>query len=582
MPIGAAPGRSNNPYRQAMRGLRRTLIQAGLFSAAMNILMLTGPIYMLQVYDRVLSSSSVATLQGLFIIVVVLYGFLGLYDFLRARLLSRAAYRLDTLTGAAAFDTWLRSGIGNDGPAENPLRDLEIVRGFLASPAIAGLFDVPSIPFFLAIVFFLHAWLGWLTVAGAVVIAGAAILNKTMTQDSISDAMAMEAAERNFVEKSRRNAEAVTALGMGLKVTRRWQDIHHAALARMQQGGDRGEAFSAFSKSFRLLLQSMLLTVGAYLAIRQEVTPGAIVATSIIAGRALAPVDQVIGQWRMIGRAREAHHRIIATFDRRPAEPRRLSLPAPQGHLRIIGLTKLLPPPLQTPERSRILDRISFELAPGDALCVIGNSAAGKSSLAKILVGAWQPDAGEVRLDGARLFQWPPEELGRHIGYLPQSIEMMPGTIADNIARFDRTARDQDVVAAAQLAGVHEMILKLPKGYTTLIGSAEQPLSGGQIQRLGLARALYGNPRLVVLDEPNSNLDAQGDEALSSALQALRARDAVVVVMAHRPNVIKVVNKVMILHKGVNAHFGDQEEVIRMAVRGVPGPVPVRSTGRTG
>jgi PrtD family type I secretion system ABC transporter len=357
-------------------------------------------------------------------------------------------------------------------------------------------------------------------------------------------------------------------------VTRRWQDLHRAMLGRMQTGGDRSEGFTAFSKSFRLLLQSMLLTLGAYLAIKQEVSPGAIIATSIIAGRALAPVDQVIGQWRGIARAREAHRRLLETFDRQPPEPRPISLPPPKGKLQVIGLTKLLPPNLQSPDRSRILDRISFELEPGDGLGVIGNSAAGKSSLAKLLVGAWAPDAGEVRLDGARLGQWHSDELGRHVGYLPQMLELLPGTIAENISRFDPNARDRDIVAAAQTAGVHEMILTLPGGYSTAIGTATQPLSGGQIQRLGLARALYGKPRIVVLDEPNSNLDSKGDDALTEAIQTLRDRGAVVIVMAHRPSVINAVNKVMILHRGVNAHFGPREEVIRMALQAAPEPGP--------
>src|SRR5690606_3348418 len=391
--------RMNNPYRKALRELRRSFVQAGLFSAAINILMLTGPIYMLQVYDRVLSSGSVATLQGLFVIVVVLYAFLGLYEFLRARLLSRASYRLDEILGRKAFEHWLRSGILLERTNENPMRDLEVVRSFLASPAILGLFDVPWIPFFLVIVFSLHPWLGYLTLAGAAVVAVAAYLNQAVTLKTTAEAMAIDAAERGFVERSRRQAEAVLALGMQGKILHRWQDMHEKSLARMQRGGDRSEVFAAFSKAFRLLLQSMLLTLGAFLAIRQEVSPGAIIATSILAGRALAPLDQVIGQWRAIGRASEAHKRLLATLDRMPPEQRHIKLPDPKGNLQVAHLTKLIPGASRISERTRILDRITFTLAPGDGLGVIGNSAAGKSSLAKLLVGAWVPDAGEVRLD---------------------------------------------------------------------------------------------------------------------------------------------------------------------------------------
>lgn len=565
----AIPDFTINPYRTAIREMRKTLVMVGLFSAAVNILMLTGPIYMLQVYDRVLASGSVATLQGLFLIVVILYGFLGLYDFLRARLLSRGAYQLDKRIGSEAFNVFLKDGIGRDRMGQNPPRDLDTVRGFLTSPAIQGLFDLPWIPVFLIIVFFLHPLLGWLTTAGAAVVAIAAILNKYSTQSLISEAMGLEARERAFVDKSSRNAETLLALGMHGNVIRRWQALHNSVLARIQRGSDRGEVFSSFSKSFRLLLQSMLLTLGAYLAIKQEVSPGAIIATSIIAGRALAPVDQVIGQWRMIARARGAHHRLLACFDL-PPPPRHVELPAPKGNVRLIGLTKLLPQALQTPERSRILDRISFELEPGDGLGVIGNSAAGKSSLAKLLVGAWSADAGEVRLDGALLDQWHPNDLGRHVGYLPQTLELLPGTIAENISRFDPAARDSDIIAAAQIADVHEMILKLPAGYLTMLGGPAQPLSGGQIQRLGLARALYGKPALIVLDEPNSNLDSIGDDALASAIQKLRANGSVVIVMSHRPSIINSVNKVMILQQGTNAYFGPREEIIRKALEAAP------------
>ncbi|HEX9857166.1 MAG TPA: type I secretion system permease/ATPase [Paracoccaceae bacterium] len=574
--------RDKNPYRTAMRQLRGTFLQVGLFSAAINILMLTGPIYMLQVYDRVLSSGSIATLQGLFGIVVVLYAFLGIYELLRARLLSRASYRLDAMIGDKAFDFWLRSGVVPDRSGYNPIRDLEVTRGFLASPAILGIFDVPWIPLFLAVVFFIHPWLGYLTVAGAVVVAIAALLNQAMTRQSIHDAMALDASERNFIERSRHNAEAVLALGMQRKITRRWQELHLNSLARMQQGGERSEVFSAFSKAFRLLLQSALLTLGAYLAVRQEISPGAIIATSIIAGRALAPVDQVIGQWRSIGRAREAHRQLKKAFDNMPPERQHVRLPDPAGQLEVTRLTKVVPGHIRTSERTKILDRVSFSLSPGDGLGVIGSSAAGKSSLARLLVGAWQPDLGEVRLDGATLDQWHPDDLGRHIGYLPQELEMLPGTIAENIARFDPAARDALVIEAAQIAGVHEMILTLPDGYSTRIGTVAQPLSGGQLQRLGLARAIYGIPRLIVLDEPNSNLDSTGDDALTGAIQTLRDRGCVVIVMAHRPSAIAAVNKVLILHKGAVAHFGDKEEVFRLAMRPAAPPAAAPAVQKIG
>ncbi|MCB6179332.1 type I secretion system permease/ATPase [Rhodobacter sp. Har01] len=574
--------RKRNPYHQAIRSLRNTFLLVGLFSAAINILMLTGPIYMLQVYDRVLSSSSVATLQGLFVIVVVLYVFLGFYEFLRSRLLSRASYRLDMQVGGKSYDFWMRSANLQDRPRENLMQDIEVVRGFLASPAVLGIFDLPWIPVFLGLVFFIHPWLGYLTLGGAVVVGIAAFLNQYLTQRHIGESMSMESNERSFLERVRRNSEAVHALGMQSKLQLRWTRLHESRLASAQRGGDRSEAFSAFSKSFRLLLQSMLLTLGAYLAIHQEVTAGAIVATSIIAGRALAPVDQVIGQWRSIARAREAHRRLTTTLDNLPPERYHIRLPAPKGHLQVIQVSKLMPGATPLSDRPNILDRISFTLSPGDGLGVIGNSAAGKSSLAKILVGAWTPDAGEVRLDGATLDQWRPEDLGKHIGYLPQQLEMLPGSIAENISRFDLQAEDSQIIEAAQIAGVHEMILALPGGYSTQIGTPAQPLSGGQIQRLGLARAIYGTPRLIVLDEPNSNLDSQGDEALTAAIQKLRDRGAVVIVMAHRPSAISTVNKVMIMHKGMILQFGNKDELLRTTtpIRMAPNPAPNPAPGQ--
>ena len=570
-------GNQPNLYGNALRAMRRTFLLVGLFSAVINLLMLTGSLYMLQVYDRVLSSGSVPTLLGLFAVVVVLYVFLGLYEFVRSRLLSRASYQLDTVIGAEAFRVWLRVNVpGERRQAEGqPLQDLEVVRNFLGSPAILGLYDTPWIPFYLAIVFFIHPWLGILTIAGAVIVAFAAVLNRLLTQEAISRSMAAEASERGFSEHGRRSAEVIQALGMQGRIIEKWKQMHHARLGVGQVGGDISEVVSAFSKAFRLLLQSAMLTLAAYLVLQQEITAGMIIASSIIAGRALAPVDQVIGQWRMIARADESHKRLRAFFEGRPAERPRIILPDPTGVLSVSMLTKLAPGAAPEKERARILDQVSFQLQPGDGLGVIGNSAAGKSTLARLLVGAWQADSGEIRLDGATLDQWDPVALGRSIGYLPQTLDMLPGTIRDNIARFDPAADDTMVIEAARLAGVHEMILRLPDGYASHVGGGDQPLSGGQIQRLGLARALYGWPKIIVLDEPNSNMDVGGDDALCAAILEMRKLGSVVIVMAHRPSAIAAVNKLMILHQGTLAQFGDKVEVLRSAgSRREPPPSP--------
>ncbi|WP_052265234.1 type I secretion system permease/ATPase [Ruegeria sp. ANG-R] len=552
-------------YEGAVRKLRRTFIAVALFSAAVNILMLTGPMFMLQVYDRVLASGSVPTLQALYLIVLVLFVFLGVYDFLRTRLMSRASYRLDQMVGKPAYDIWVRSALQETPALGRPLNDLAVVRGFLPSPSMLGFFDLPWIPLYLAVVFYIHAWLGWLTVAGLSVVLVLALANQWSTNRHHAKAMQMDGTESFFVEQSRRNAEAIVPLGMASRVAGKWADMHHDGLATGQVGGDRAEGFAAASKAFRMLLQSTLLGLGGYLALQQEISAGMIVATSIIAGRALAPVDQVIGQWRNVVRAREAHRRLKTAFASVPAMKPIIDLPPATGHLKLAGVTKL--PGDRRADRPPILENVSFRLEPGDAVGVIGPSASGKSTLARILVGALLPDQGEVRLDEATLDQWSEEALGRQIGYLPQKLELLSGTIRDNIARFDGDAQDEDVIEAARIAGVHEMILQLPDGYATQLGFGTAPLSGGQLQRIGLARAIFGKPRYVILDEPNSNLDAAGDDALSQAIVTLREQGSTVVVMAHRPSAISAVNKVLVLHSGRVAEFGDKEEILQKSVR---------------
>lgn len=559
------PNRSR--YKAALRKLRGAFLLAALFSAGVNILMLTGPMFMLQVYDRVLASGSVPTLIGLFAVVVLLFGFMGLYDFLRVRLLSRAGYHLDRDLGDAGFQEWLASGVSGNRANRRPLGDIAVLRGFLASPAMLGFFDLPWVPFYLAVVFYIHPWLGFLTLGGAVVVTIAALAGQLLTDASYKRAMGMDAGESFFVDQAYRNAEPVIAMGMATRLRSRWRAMHDDGLASGQSGGDWSEGLAAFSKAFRMLLQSAMLALGAYLAIYQTISAGMIVATSIIAGRALAPIDQVIGQWRSIVRAREAHRRLAELLTAPPPPTAAVALPAPLGHLAVNGVTKFAPGQTLRADRPPILSNVSFALIPGDALGVIGPSASGKSTLARLLVGAWLPDTGEIRLDGATYDQWDATTLGPHIGYLPQSLELLSGTVRDNICRFDPAGEDQAIIAAAQLAGVHDMILSLPRGYATEIGHSAPPLSGGQVQRVGLARALYGNPQLIVLDEPNSNLDAIGDDALMRAIMACRERGATLVIMAHRPSAIAAVNKVLVLQNGSVAHFGDKDAVLNQAVR---------------
>lgn len=553
-------------YTEAFKRARGAFLAVALFSAAVNVLMLTGPIFMLQVYDRVLSSGSVPTLQALYIIVVVLFVFLGLYDFFRTRIMSRAAYRLDQNVSEGAYAIWMRSALADQPLLKRPLADLATVRGFMSSPIILGFFDLPWIPLYVAVCFLVHPWLGMLTLAGLFIVMALALLNQIFTRKHTAKAMQMDGTESFFVEQSRRTAEAVIPMGMRKGVSARWSEMHRDGLATGQVGGDRGQGFTAASKAFRLLLQSSLLGLGGYLALQQQITAGMIVATSIIAGRALAPIDQVIGQWATVVRAREAHKRLKSTFADAPLQRPVVDLPPATGNLAVGGISKFVPGD-RARERAPILDAVSFALEPGDALGVIGPSASGKSTLARILVGATQADEGSVRLDGATLDQWSEDQLGNQIGYLPQKLELLTGTVRDNIARFNADASDEDVISAARIAGVHDMILQLPDGYATQLTIDAGPFSGGQLQRIGLARALYGMPRYLVMDEPNSNLDAAGDTALSNAIMTMREAGSTIVVMAHRPSAIAAVNKVLVLHGGRVADFGPRDEVLKKSVR---------------
>lgn len=568
-----------NTYKALLKRLRPTFMIAGLFSAVINVLMLTGSIYMLQVYDRVLPSGSVPTLVGLFVIVVVLHVFLGFYDFLRTRLLARAAVQLDISVGAEAFRGW----IGTDSRKGQPLRDIDTMRGFLSGPAMAGVFDVPWVPLYLGILFVIHAWLGLLTLAGAAIVIVIAFVNHKLTHDAVRKAMVFESDERSFAAQCRRSSDTIQAMGMTDRVTTEWERRHHLALAAGQTSSDPSEVLAAFSQSFRMLLQSGILTMGAYLVLKQEMSAGMIIASSILSGRALAPVDRIIGQWRMVGRATEAHQRLTAYFAVPTEQTVTVALPAPSGKINVTRLTKYIPNQSPTAtDRVCMVKHISFDLSPGDGLGVIGNSASGKSTLAKLLVGALRADEGEIRLDGATRDHWDQAALGRYIGYLPQTVEMLPGSIRDNISRFDPAAPDRAVIEAAKLTGVHEMILALPYGYSTPLGGEQTPLSGGQMQRLGLARAVYGMPQIVVLDEPNSNLDAAGNDALAHVITALRDRGSVVIVMAHRPNVIAAVNKVLVLQSGTVSRFGLRDDILgptSMDARPMPSVVYRSVTG---
>ncbi|SMY09303.1 type I secretion system permease/ATPase [Flavimaricola marinus] len=576
-------GAVGDPYRTALKRLRPSLIVVVLLSAAVNLLALTGSIYMLQVYDRVLSSRSVQTLVGLFVIVVVLYSFFALFDALRARFLSRAALRLDNDLAGAAFRIALLPGA--DKVQATALANLNVLRGFLSSAGATTIADLPFMPLFMTVLFLIHPWLGFLTIGGAAVVCVIALINRAVTAPSLSRSLTLDAQERGFSVESSRSADAVRAMRMQTAVTGHWLKLHKKALASGQSGNEPSEVLAASSRSFRMLLQSSILTLGAYLVLLEQISPGMIIASSILAGRALAPVDQLIGHWRTIARSLTAHRHLAAAFAALPQGEDAIELPAPKGHVSVRKLTKLGADASGVDPR-RIVSDASFSLQAGDGLGVIGASASGKTTLARLLVGATHADGGEVRLDGATLEQWPSRQLGRAIGYLPQSLELLPGTIRDNIARFDPEATDEAVIDAAMLTGIHDMIMTLPKGYATRIcdAGAPSPLSGGQIQRLGLARAVFGLPALVVLDEPNANLDISGDDALARTITALRRSGSTVIVMTHRPSALGAVNKLLVLDAGRIKAFGDKDEILaapRAAPAANAAPVPSAAPAST-
>ena len=553
--------RGRAEMRKASAAIRPVIWAAALFSVFVNLLMLTGPIYMLQVYDRVLGSRSEATLVALTLIVVYLYGLMAILDFARGRLMARAAARLKMALESRVFRAVLRrSAVMGDraGTRVGSLRDLDAVWRMIASPPYSALFDLPWTPIFLAGIFIFHPWLGWLAVAGGAILMVFALVNQRLTRTpSIDAAVTGEAAER-MGEQIRVEAETVQSLGMTRSVFGRWQKLRHAAMTAQLQGSDRGGIFGAGTKAMRLFLQSAMLGLGAWLVLQSDLTAGAMIAASILLGRALQPIEQVIGGWEIVHRGRTGWRALATLLCDVPEAEAKTSLPVPEARLSAETLS-VVPPGERTPT----LRGVSFQLAPGQALGVIGPSGSGKTTLGRAITGVWPAAAGRLRLGGVPIDQYDPDRLGRLIGHLPQRVTLFDGTIAENIARFDPDARDTDIVRAAKRAAAHDMIVAFPQGYDTRIGEASSRLSGGQIQRIGLARALYGDPVLLVLDEPNSNLDNVGGEALNTAIRAAKADNRAVVIMAHRPAAIRECDLILILDGGVVRDFGPRDDVLR-------------------
>ena len=546
-----------NELAQVLASFKKTFRNIGVFSAVINILMLTPAIYMLQLYDSVLSSRNEMTLLMLTLIMLGAYVFLGALEYVRSFILIRVGAQLDMKLNkrvyTAAFEECLKKGDSNAGQA---LKDLTNLRQFLTGNALFAFFDAPWFPIYLTVIFLFHPALGFFALFGTIVIIVLAYINEKISHQPLSEANSMAVASTNVASNNLRNAEVIEAMGMLPNIQSRWYKLHSRFLSLQAEASEKAGIVTALSKSFNVALQSLLLGLGALLVLENSITPGMMIAGSILFGRAVAPVQLLISVWKQIGSTRSAYERLVKLLELNPAREAGMALPKPQGAIAIEAVTAI-PPGAKVPA----IKGLSFSLAAGEVLGIIGPSGSGKSTLARLLVGIWPSAAGKVRLDGADVYLWNKDELGPYIGYLPQDIELFAGTVSENIARFGEIDADK-VILAARRAGVHDMILKMPEGYDTLLGDGGAGLSGGQKQRIGLARAMYDDPSLIVLDEPNSNLDEVGEQALLAAIIDLRKRGKTIVLITHRTSILGATTKLLLLQDGTAKLFGPTNQVV--------------------
>ncbi len=560
----AKPQAGKEELLSARKSYRRLFWAVGIFSFFANLLMLTGPLYMLLVYDRVLGSRSEATLLALTLLLVFLFVVMGLLDLARGRIMARVGANLQASLEHRVYDASLRRAAiePNAVNAQTGLRDLESVQRMLASPGLIALFDIPWTPFFLGGILLFHPYLGILALVGGAILIAVALINQRVSRRPL--VRSAEASQRADMlgDQLRNEAETLQSLGMRGASFRRWKARRDDALEMQLASGDLSGGFSSVTKTFRMLLQSLMLGLGAWLVLQNELTGGAMIAGSILMGRALAPIEAAIGQWPIVQRGLKGWSSLTELLTTTPPEPERTPLPRPEAKL-LVDQLSIIPPG----EQQAALRLVSFDLAPGQAIGVIGPSGAGKSTLARALTGLWRPVSGKIRLDGAALDQYDPDVLGQLIGYLPQRVQLFDGTITENIARLSENPDPEQVVLAAKRAAAHDMILKLPNGYDTRVSQLGGRLSGGQVQRIGLARALYGDPVLLVLDEPNSNLDNEGSEAVNAAIRRMKAEGKAALIMAHRPAAIQECDLLLMLEGGARRAFGPKEEVLRSLVQ---------------
>ena len=552
--------RTPEPLSEVLGESRATFWSIALFSSMVNILMLAGPLYMLQIYDRVLASGSVPTLVALSLFVLGAYVFQGVLDVLRQRITVRIASVFDEKLQDIVHRAVVTLGIiaRQPGEAMGPIRNVDTIRSFATSTGPSAMLDAPWVPIYLVIVFLIHPWLGWLSVFGCLVLFGLAIATERVSRSSIRESSQNQGLRGSVMEGDRRNAETIVAMGMLPVLAERWRQVNGQFIRSVEQSADVVNSFGALTKTFRMALQSAVLGLGAYLVLLGQLTPGSMIAASIMMGRALGPIEIAVGNWRNFIGAKDAFKLLNTQLGKFSVQPMRTELPAPRQNLVAQGLV------VAAPGADRpILQGLRFGIKGGEVVGLIGPSGAGKTSLARTLVGIWEPARGTVRLDGAELSQWEPAELGKHIGFLSQDVALFEGTIAQNIARMDPEPNSEGVLKAAQAAGAHDLILHMSEGYDTRIGEGGGLLSAGQRQRIALARALYGDPFFVVLDEPQSNLDAEGENALLSAIEGVKVRGGIVIVISHRPSTLTGCDKVLVLANGGQQAYGPRDEVLR-------------------
>ena len=553
---GAA--RSVGLVERARKLVKKDLTGVAVFSLVINILMLTGPIYMLQVYDRVLTSRSMSTLVAITVLMVGLFTVMGFIDLFRSRVLARTGLKMEQAIGPDTLRLWLLRGNSFPKGMPSPLNDVTTIRKFLTGSAPSSFFDIPWTPIYLGIIFLLHPLLGLLGTVGAVVLIIVSLINDRAIRKNTKALSQINSRKDVLAHQGHESYETVLSMGMRPQLVDQWTALNSQEQVESAKVSDTTGASLAFSKTFRMIIQSAILGLGGGLALMQVISPGAMIAASILLGRALGPVQSVIGQWGQFKSAQASYNRLSQFHIVAAEQETGTNLPRPKGNLTLENVAAT-PPGV----KKVVLEGINVKLPAGQAMAVIGPSASGKSSLAKLLVGIWMPRAGHVRLDGATLDQWRKDDLGRYIGYLPQSVTLFSGTIGQNIARFAPDATEETILAAAQEAGVHDMILRMPQGYDTLVVNGGENFSGGQMQLIGLARALYGQPCFVVLDEPNSNLDNTGEQFLKTAIERLKARGASVVVIAHRAGVLNAVDYLLVLEQGKQVAFGPRQAVYK-------------------